>query len=981
MTTEDLKKIWPEWQVEEQIGRGSYGIVYKAIRRDHNVENFAAIKVISIPTDASEMDSLRSEGFDIDASRAYFEEIVNSFVSEIQLMVSLKGIQNIVSVEDYKVVEKTDGIGWDIYIRMELLTPFNTYICDKKLSEAEVIKLGCDICSALEICGKRNIIHRDIKPENIFVNDFGDFKLGDFGIARKLENSTIGFSQKGTYNYMAPEVTRGTDYDARVDIYSLGIVLYRLMNNNRLPFLDTEKQLLNPNERRNAVERRIKGEALLPPCDASPEMADLILRACAFDPDQRFSSASVMKHNLMIIGKGTYNMADINRTVSVRPVPSTLDKTVSVNRITESGYYQQGTVVGNFTPKKKNKLPLAIAAIAIVIVLAIAGVFAVPMMMNNGGEDSSGDGSNNVGNSGVIGDRDEADSEQEQINSILANAEDLAAKNDYKGALNIIRDGLTTHPESEELQTKADEYTAVIDEQIDAIITEAEKFATIGQYENAIEMIQSCLTTYPESEKLENKIQEYEAALNGTQNIKVEDVVGQTETYAISALETQGFKVTVLESHDSSVAKGNVIRQDPNGGTLQPYGSKVTIYVSLGEDNNTSTTPSAPQITTDITTTQPTSGSQSSSRQTIEVRFDANGGEVNTQSKYVYYSEPYGTLPTPTRTGYTFIGWFTSPNGGSQVLADTKVSVTSNQTLYARWAAKTYTLTLNANGGNISQSSISVAYGSAYGTLPTPTKDYNNFIGWFTSSTGGSQVDSSTIMGDKNVTIYAHWTLKPESDWVLSSEVPSGAQITQTKWTYTRTETKESTEASLSGWTQIGSYWKQTGTGTYSYATYPSGFNTSDSLYSKYNHSALKPSETSTTKREVSSASLLLYIYWHWSRPNSYYGGNVTPNNRIVSDEKTSKYTQFAAFEVASNYAHTHTDSKGNTDSTLYFYNRKNYTDISWWWWRFAVYKQTYTDYQKIFKYQRITYCESNTEIFNGGEISNVQKYVKYRPK
>jgi serine/threonine protein kinase len=87
-------------------------------------------------------------------------------------MESLKGIQNIVSVEDYKVIEKTDTIGWDIYIRMELLVPFNTYICDKVLTEEEVIKLGCDICTALEICGQRNIIHRDIKPENIFINDF-----------------------------------------------------------------------------------------------------------------------------------------------------------------------------------------------------------------------------------------------------------------------------------------------------------------------------------------------------------------------------------------------------------------------------------------------------------------------------------------------------------------------------------------------------------------------------------------------------------------------------------------------------------------------------------------------------------------------------------------------------------------------------------------------------------------------------------------
>ena len=127
MSIEKLKHVWPEWTIEKQLGKGSYGIVYKAVRRDHNLVSYAAIKVISIPQDPSEIDSLRSEGLDLNGTRTYLQEIVNSFVGEIQLMESLKGVQNIVNVEDYKVVEKTGEIGWDIFIRMELLTPFNAY--------------------------------------------------------------------------------------------------------------------------------------------------------------------------------------------------------------------------------------------------------------------------------------------------------------------------------------------------------------------------------------------------------------------------------------------------------------------------------------------------------------------------------------------------------------------------------------------------------------------------------------------------------------------------------------------------------------------------------------------------------------------------------------------------------------------------------------------------------------------------------------
>ena len=324
MSKEKLAQIWPEWEVEKQLGRGSYGVVYQVVRRDNNIQSHAAIKVISIPTDASELDSLRSEGLSMDGAKTYFKGIVNDFVDEIRLMESLKGVQNIVSVEDYKVVERTDEVGWDIYIRMELLTPFNSYLCNKQMTEKEVVKLGTDICTALEICSQRNIVHRDIKPENIFINDFGYFKLGDFGIARKLENATGGLSQKGTFNYMAPEVATGTKYDARVDIYSLGIVLYRLLNQNRLPFIDTEQQLLNPNERKNAMERRMRGEQMSAPCAASPQVASVILRACAFNPAQRFANATAMKEALQQAIMGVYKepapvaVADDDKTVSVR---------------------------------------------------------------------------------------------------------------------------------------------------------------------------------------------------------------------------------------------------------------------------------------------------------------------------------------------------------------------------------------------------------------------------------------------------------------------------------------------------------------------------------------------------------------------------------------------------------------------------------------------------------------------------------------
>lgn len=515
MTVDVLKQVWPEWQIEgKPLGKGSYGVVYKAVRRDHNVESYSAIKVISIPSDPSEIDSLRSEGMDAYATRTYLEGIVNDFVSEIQLMESLKGVQNIVSVEDYKVVERTGEIGWDIFIRMELLTPFNTYTGGRKLTESEVIKLGHDICSALEICGQRNIIHRDIKPENIFINDFGHFKLGDFGIARKMENMAGGLSQKGTFNYMAPEVTNSNNYDARVDTYSLGIVLYRLLNGNRLPFLDTEAQLLNPNERRNAVDRRLRGEELPPPCDASPAMASLILRACAYYPDMRFSSATEMKQALTSVAYGTYQAVAAgspDAAASGSRAPADYDRTTSVRRAPAAHDQHSGQQVNTFgaAPKKKIKLPVIAALALAAVILVGVGIFAVSKLIG------PGDGGSTSETSGqpTAGTIDYSKSDEKQIASIISEAEALAAAEDYEGALTKIKTGLVTYPKSEALQKKELEYTDALAAQVkQKTLEEASKLAGSGDYIAAMALIQNALDTNGEDPDYTSAYNDYRAA-------------------------------------------------------------------------------------------------------------------------------------------------------------------------------------------------------------------------------------------------------------------------------------------------------------------------------------------------------------------------------------------------------------------------------------------------------------------------------------
>ena len=281
---------WPEWKIVEKIGEGSFGQVYKAQRTERGKSFYSAIKIINIPGSQSELNSVRSETGNDQAAREYFQNLVEECIQEIGTMEYFRGNSYIVSVEDFKVMEYLDAIGWEISIRMEYLTSFLDYCAEKQLQEKEVIQMGLDLSKALEYCRKLHIIHRDVKPENIFVSRFGDFKLGDFGIARELERTMSGFSKKGTYSYMAPEMYKGEKYDSRVDIYSLGIVLYKLMNHNRLPFMNLEKQFITYRDKENALNKRMSGEQMAPPAEAGKLFGQIILKACAFDPDERYQT-------------------------------------------------------------------------------------------------------------------------------------------------------------------------------------------------------------------------------------------------------------------------------------------------------------------------------------------------------------------------------------------------------------------------------------------------------------------------------------------------------------------------------------------------------------------------------------------------------------------------------------------------------------------------------------------------------------------
>ena len=291
---EELKD-WQEWKIVKQLGEGGYGKVYEIVRNRYSIEEHRALKVIRIPSSEDDVKKVMGEGMDKESTQAYYHSLVNEFIKEIAFLSELRGSANIVTYDDYKVVERKDGVGYDILIMMELLTPLPELLEKHSLTEDEVKKLGMDLCDALSLCHSKNILHRDIKADNIFVANDGTYKLGDFGIARTVEKTASAHTRIGTNSYMAPETYRGQNYDRRADLYSLGILLYRLLNDNRNPFLPPYPEPVTVQDRDEAMTKRLMGDPFPRPAHGSDALVGVVLKACAYLPQDRYDSAADMK--------------------------------------------------------------------------------------------------------------------------------------------------------------------------------------------------------------------------------------------------------------------------------------------------------------------------------------------------------------------------------------------------------------------------------------------------------------------------------------------------------------------------------------------------------------------------------------------------------------------------------------------------------------------------------------------------------------
>ncbi|MEE5993904.1 MAG: protein kinase [Oscillospiraceae bacterium] len=371
--------IWESWyikDVEHPIGSGSFSVVYEVEARRESRTDRAALKVEAIIADRAILDADKKKSA-IDRKKASAE-------SETGIMIKLRDCPYIVGYQDEYIgaFHDADGNfqGYYNLIRMELLGNVGESIYSGKFqcSEENVKKLAVQIGEGLKFAHDTGVIHRDVKPENLFVSENGIFKLGDFNISKKAD---LTCTYAGSPNYMAPEVYAAkTDsfdsYTSQADIYSLGICLYQMMNDGLFP-LESDTCDMD-----NAYEKRMKGEAFPPPCKASDEFAKIIMKACAFSVDERYSSMDEMLDDLRSISRiKTYRPeqpVDANATVYAEGGNSSRtpsQKANSVSNASNATVFSESPTnngtAGSSAPKKK---PIGIIAGVIAVIVILSAV-------------------------------------------------------------------------------------------------------------------------------------------------------------------------------------------------------------------------------------------------------------------------------------------------------------------------------------------------------------------------------------------------------------------------------------------------------------------------------------------------------------------------------------------------------------------------------------------------------------------------------
>ncbi len=355
--------VFGTWEINKPLGIGTYGKTYE-------ITNFTKeegiYKIMKIPV---ELKKTPGE-FPVKTQQDCLKEVRNDILSSIKyIQVSDKG-RFFVKYEDYSLTPSEDFRTLTMKIRMEKLVNLTTVSQQHKFSEAEVLCLAVNICRCLEKCREMDYVYTNLKPNNIFITDRG-CKLGDFGTFGMYEPTKMNVAMRKTQEYMAPEFIKFGEINSTSDTYALGLIMYSLLNNNKLPFIPRFEENIGISDTNLAIEKRCANYVFSDPDNASEKVKNIIFRACSPSVGNRYETPTDMKNDLLVaLGEQTEeNPFAVNSPVYADEKEKSSG--VSLDNLKMYEYTNKKKQKGSLDKKKKILL-LAIAFVFLLLIVVAA---------------------------------------------------------------------------------------------------------------------------------------------------------------------------------------------------------------------------------------------------------------------------------------------------------------------------------------------------------------------------------------------------------------------------------------------------------------------------------------------------------------------------------------------------------------------------------------------------------------------------------
>ena len=378
---------YQNWKPVRTLGSDSYGTVYEIARDDgFGMVDHAALKVLPIPAAPEDFDALVAEGRTPEEVTALFHRQVETIARQLMAVDAISDEPNLLRCEDHVIRAHADGRGWDIYVRTELLPSLPDYLRNHPHGEADIIRLGAGLCSVLETCHRRGIVHGDIKPRNVFVgggnfNEQVTYKLGDFGMAQ--------FSAvDNTNDFMAPEVLCGAEVSPASDLYSVGMVLYWALNERRIPFVPLPPTAVEASDPAIAREQRLRGDPLPEPLHGSQALKNIVMRACADDPAQRYASVEEFRAALLAVARRAAAAQPQQPVRRETPAPAPAAAGTFPGSKPKAQRKAVPVETEDAQPKRSSKKTAAIILGSLVVVALIALILVMALQGGKSGVDS-----------------------------------------------------------------------------------------------------------------------------------------------------------------------------------------------------------------------------------------------------------------------------------------------------------------------------------------------------------------------------------------------------------------------------------------------------------------------------------------------------------------------------------------------------------------------------------------------------------------